>query len=100
MVPFSGFISNGLRILEKYNYQFPAISNQKFNDYLKEIGESAGIDRIVRIIRFSGIKEFEMRYPKYEFMSSHMAARTFVTLMIEKGVPLTMIQKITQHSDL
>jgi site-specific recombinase XerD len=33
-------------------------------------------------------------------MSSHMARRTFVTLMIEKGVPLTMIQKITQHSDL
>lgn len=99
-VPFSGFISNGLRILERYKYKLPVISNQKFNDYLKEIGELAGIDDIVRIIRFSGVKEVEMRYPKYEFMSSHMARRTFVTLMIEKGVPLTMIQKITQHSDL
>lgn len=99
-IPFAGFISNGLQILEKYNYHFPIISNQKFNDYLKEIGELAGIDNVVRIIRFSGIKEIEMRYPKHEFMSSHMARRTFVTLMIEKGVPLTMIQKITQHSDL
>jgi site-specific recombinase XerD len=33
-------------------------------------------------------------------MSSHMARRTFVTLMLEKGVPITVIQKITQHSDI
>jgi integrase len=100
IIPFTGFISNGLPILENYNYQLPVISNQKFNDYLKEIGKLCGIDSVVKIIRYSGIKEVEMRYPKYEFMSSHMARRTFVTLMIEKGVPLTMVQKITQHSDL
>lgn len=100
VIPFNGFISNALPILEKYNYKLPAISNQKFNDYLKEIGKLSGIGSIVRIIRFSGVKEVEMRYPRFEFMSSHMARRSFVTVMIEKGVPLTMIQKITQHSDL
>jgi len=54
----------------------------------------------VRIIRFSGVNEVEIRKPKHEFMSSHMARRTFVTIMLEKGVPITMVQKITQHSDL
>ncbi|MEO5996131.1 MAG: tyrosine-type recombinase/integrase [Chitinophagaceae bacterium] len=100
VVPFNGYIANAIPILQKYNYQLPTITNQKFNEYLKEVGELVGIDDTVRIIRFSGVKEVETRQSKYKFMSSHMARRTFVTLMIEKGVPLTMIQKITQHSDL
>ncbi len=100
LVPFAGFIANAKPILEKYNYNLPEISNQKFNEYLKEIGELAKIDSPVRIIRFSGVNEVEIRKPKHEFMSSHMARRTFVTIMLEKGVPITMVQKITQHSDL
>lgn len=74
--------------------------HQKFNEYLKEIGQLVGLNSKVRIVRFSGIKEVELKYPKYEFTSSHVARRTFVTVMIEKGVPLTLIQKITQHSDI
>lgn len=100
LVPFTGFIANAKPILEKYKYILPEISNQKFNEYLKEIGELAKIDSPVRIIRFSGVSEIQMRQPKYEFMSSHMARRTFVTIMLEKGVPITMVQKITQHSDI
>jgi len=100
IVPFTGFIRNALPILEKYNYTLPVISNQKFNEYLKDIGKIAEIDHPVRIIRFSGVKEVQIRQPKYEFMSSHMARRTFVTIMLEKGVPVTLVQKITQHSDI
>lgn len=29
-----------------------------------------------------------------------MARRTFVTIMLEKGVPITVVQKLTQHSDI
>ncbi len=100
VVPFEGFIANALPILEKYNYSFPIISNQKFNDYLKEIGELAELTNSVRKMRYTGTKEVEFIQPKYEYMSSHMARRTFVTIMIEKRVPLTIIQKITQHSDI
>jgi len=100
VVPFTGFIRNALPILEKYNYTLPVISNQKFNEYLKDIGEIAELVQPVRIIRFSGVKEVQIRQPKYEFMSSHMARRTFVTIMLEKGVPITVVQKLTQHSDI
>jgi len=100
IVPFTGFIRNALPILEKYNYALPVISNQKFNEYLKDIGEIAELDHPVRIIRFSGVKEVQIRQPKYEFMSSHMARRTFVTIMLEKGVPITVVQKLTQHTDI
>jgi site-specific recombinase XerD len=100
IVPFTGFIQHALPILKKYNYSLPAISNQKFNEYLKDIGEIAELNQPVRIIRFSGVKEVQIRQPKYEFMSSHMARRTFVTIMLEKGVPITVVQKITQHADI
>jgi len=68
--------------------------------YLKEIGEIAGLTTPVRIIRFTGTKEVQIRQPKFEFMSAHMARRTFVTIMLEKGVPITVVQKIIQHSDI
>lgn len=99
-VPFNGYIANGLDILKKYNYKLPAISNQKFNDYIKEIGQLAGIDEPVRIIRFNGKKEIIIEKPKYDFMSSHMGRRTMVTILLSKGVPITLVQKITQHSDI
>ena len=100
VVPFEGFIANALPIIEKYNYTLPVISNQKFNNYLKEVGELAELNNNVRKLRYTGINEIEFLQPKFEFMSSHMARRTFVTIMIEKGVPLTIIQKITQHADI
>ena len=100
IIPFEGFIANALPILEKYNYNLPVISNQKFNDYLKEVGELAELNHNVRKLRYAGTNEIEFNQPKFEYMSSHMARRTFVTIMIEKGVPLTIIQKITQHADI
>ena len=100
VVPFEGFIRNALPILEKYKYVLPEISNQKLNEYLKELGEIAGLNKNEKIIRFSGVKELIIKNPKFKFMSSHMGRRTFVTIMLEKGVPITMVQKLTQHSDL
>jgi len=100
VVPFNGFIGKGLDILEKYNFELPKISNQKFNDYLKDIGELAEINTPVRIIRFNGKNEITIEKPKYLFMSSHMGRRTMVTILLSKGVPVTLVQKITQHSDI
>ena len=100
VVPMSGFIANAIPIIEKYNSDFPVISNQKFNEYLKEIGELIPLATPVRIIRYRGTQQLTFTKPKHEFMSSHMARRTFVTLSLEKGVPITIVQKITQHADL
>ena len=38
--------------------------------------------------------------PVYEFMSSHMARGTCITLLIRKKMPLPIIQKLTGHSDI
>lgn len=100
IVPFNGYIANGLRILEKYNFKLPEISNQKFNTYLKEVGALAEIETTVRIVRFRGKEEVVIEKAKYEFMSSHMGRRTAVTILLSKGIPIPLIQKLTQHSDI
>ncbi|SFC26959.1 Site-specific recombinase XerD [Zunongwangia mangrovi] len=100
VVPFNGYIANGLRLLEKYDYELPKISNQKFNEYLKKIGKLAEINSDVKIVRFRGKEEVVIKKPKYKFMSSHMGRRTAVTILLSKGIPIPLIQKLTQHSDI
>lgn len=92
VAPMTEFVKHALPILKNYNYSLPVISNQKFNKYQKNIGKAAEINIPVHIVRYSGINEIQMRYPKHEFMASHMARRTFVTIMLEKGVPITIVQ--------
>lgn len=100
IVPFYGYIANGLRILEKYDYKFPKITNQNFNKNIKHVGVLAEINNSVRIIRYSGKKEIVIEKPKHKFMKSHMGRRTAVTILLSKGIPIPLIQKLTQHSDI
>lgn len=100
IIPFEGYCSGALSILNKYESNLPKISAQKFNDYLKEVGKLAEFNDEVIINRFSGNKTIKISKPKYEFMTSHMARRTCVTILLENGVPATTIMKLTGHSDI
>lgn len=99
-VPFKGFISPALDILVKYNYQLPLISQQRFNDYIKDVGKLIKINESVEIKRFSGKELIVIKKPKYDFMASHMARRTCITILLQKGVPPTTVMKLTGHTDL
>ncbi len=100
IVPFKGFLAPAHDILIKYDYQLPHISQQKFNDYIKEVGEKAGIDEPVEIKRFSGKELIRIKKPKFAYISSHMARRTCITILLEKGIPPTTVMKLSGHSDL
>jgi site-specific recombinase XerD len=99
-VPLVGFTSKALAILNKYENCLPIISGVNFNSYIKEVAQLAGINSSVTLKRYSGKRLIEIKKPKYEFISSHCARRSFVTLLLEKGVPPTTIMKITGHTDL
>lgn len=89
-------------ILAKYAGMYrplPVISNQKMNDYLKELCQMVGIDTPVEIVRFSGAKRIEKVYPKYELISVHTGRKTFATLSLEKGMSAEEVMTITGHKD-
>ena len=85
-------------ILTKYNHDLPrSISNQKMNDYLKEIGKKAEIKEPVSITKYEGGKRVTKTLPKYELISTHTARRSGATNMYLAGIPALSIMKITGH---
>lgn len=73
------------------------ISNQKLNDYLKELGQLADITDPIEVIRYrAGIRQSQTM-AKWEKLGCHTGRRTFVTLSLERGVPPEIIMKATGH---
>jgi len=85
-------------ILLKYSNKLPRpISNQKMNDYLKELCKMAELDDIIIKREYRGGKMYEASYKKYEMVASHTARRSFATNAYKAGVPMLSIMRITGH---
>lgn len=82
-------------ILEKYDYNLPKVSEQKFNKYIKMACLSAGINAPVVIT--SGKYKKDEPYEKWELVSSHTARRSACTNMFLRGIPTIAIMKISGH---
>jgi integrase len=98
-VPLNAF---ALAILEKYKDSpkpLPVMSNQKTNDYLKDLGELLEINQPITLSRRRGSERLENTQPKYEFISSHTARRTFITLSLEKGMRPEVVMRVSGHSN-
>lgn len=65
------------RILEKYEYKLPILSNQKYNDHLKAIGEVLNLG-----------------FP----LTSHVARKTFCTVLANLGVSIEIIAAWVGHA--
>ena len=89
-----------LVILNKYNYELPIISNQKQNDNLKELCKHLEINTPITLVRYKGQERIEIVKKKYELIGTHTARRSFVSLMLIKGMPIPLIQSITGHKNL
>lgn len=83
----------------EHNKALPVISNQKMNDYLKELAELAEIDELVTQTYFKGNERIEEVLPKYSLMSTHAGRRTFVCNALSLGIPPQVVMKWTGHSD-
>lgn len=66
-------------ILEKYQYDLPTLSNQKYNSYLKEIQEVCGIKKSLH---------------------SHLARHTCGTLLLNAGVDMLTVSRVLGHSSM
>jgi integrase len=87
-------------ILKKYDYKFPTISDQKFRDYLKEACKAVGFAQIVTSTKRIGNEVIELKQPRYERISTHTARRSFITVMLNKGIPYKVIMNITGHKSI
>jgi integrase len=74
-------------------------SNQKTNVFLKEIGEIAELTEEILIVKYRAAQKVEFIAPKYKFLCTHTARRSFVTLSLEKGMRPETVMSITGHKD-
>lgn len=93
-------------LLKKYadcdfpdNKALPVITNQKMNDYLKELCELAGIDTPINEVFYKGGVRHEITTPKYALMSTHAGRRTFICKALSMNIPPEVVMKWTGHSD-
>jgi len=91
-------------ILEKYkdlptDRVLPVISNQNYNEYLKELGKLAGIDTPETIVHYQGAERKERTVPKYELLTSHTGRKSFITNGLYLGIPAEVIMQWTGHKD-
>lgn len=81
------------------NSALPVISNQKYNNYLKEIARIAGINSLYKRIYYVGSTRHEESGEKWQFITTHAARRTFVVNALYLGIPSEVIMRWTGHSD-
>lgn len=67
------------KILEKYEYQLPMLSNQKYNAYLKVLGDYA---------------KMPMK------LHSHLARHSFACILLNQGVDMKTISRSLGHSTM
>ncbi len=96
---------NAREILQKYRSKsatgkvFNTISNEKFNDYVKEAAKEASLNREIIEKTICGTSVTTKRSKFYEIISAHDARRTFVCCSIAMGIPPNVVMACTGHSD-
>jgi site-specific recombinase XerD len=95
VIPINGVVWN---IINKYKGKLPKpISNQKFNDYLKEAARLAKINSVfIKTENINGMR-IEKKYPKHELISTHTARRSFCTNAYKDNIPTLSIMAISGH---
>lgn len=81
-------------ILEKYDDGLRMISNQKLNQYIREVAKQAGINKIVTVKEYRAQTEIERTFEKWELVTTHTARRSFATNALIAGIPITEIMKL------
>lgn len=85
-------------ILAKYGGNTPPrISDQKLNQYIKELCELAGFTGEIEVVGTKAGKRVSKIVKKFELITTHSARRTFASNSYKKGIPPHVIMAITGH---
>jgi integrase/recombinase XerD len=97
-------IPEAVEIIEKYKDLYvkslPVLTNQKMNEYMKIVGQKAGIDELVEVFTYKNNASVSEEIEKYKLITCHSARHTFATQSLSRGVSIDMVQKLMGHSDI
>jgi hypothetical protein len=97
-IPLHETLIEHLNKIKIKNYtDIAAISTQKFNDYLKEIGQMMKMDKVHHWKILIGIEQISKSDFRYNLLTSHVGRRTFCTLALKNKIPTEFIMKVSGH---
>jgi integrase len=83
-------MDEAIAILEIYDYQLPQISNQKANEYLRELFTELNLNRMIYLNEAISL-------PLNKCVSFHVSRKTFITIALTRGMNPKMVQAISGH---
>jgi len=90
-------------IIKKYENQsgkcFKMISEDKTNDYLKEVAKEAELNRVISKTRFQGSKKEPKQSPLHEEIHFHLSKKTYMTSYLTKGGDLLVAMSNVGNRD-
>lgn len=89
------------KLLEKYNFDLPKISSQKFNSYLREaLSKLESFQYKVKKTSYKNDDAIVKIYKFWEMISSHTARRTFITVTLEDGWTYKEVMQVSGITDI
>ena len=76
---------------------FPFVAEQQYNEDIKNILKTAGIDRMVTVL--NPLTRKEEQHPIYDVASSHMARRTFIGNLYKKVKDPNLVGALSGHKE-
>lgn len=93
-------------ILDRYAHEkypgglaLPVISNQKMNQYLKDLCELCGFNTPITRTFYRAGQKVRETCPKWALIGTHAGRRTFICFALSSGIPPQIVMKWTGHSD-
>ena len=77
----------------------PVISNQRMNEYIKEMAEICGLNEPITKTFYYGNERRDETRPKWAMIGTHTARRTFICNALSLGIAPQIVMKWTGHSD-
>ena len=72
-------LPRGVEVLKKHDYHLRILTNQKYNEYLKQVAVLCGINK---------------------HLTTHIARKTFCCMLLNRGVSINTVAKCAGHSDI
>ena len=94
-IPFVGWPAGTLRCLEELGYHVQPITIQYVDRELKELCAAVGLNRKIRLTRFSGSTERVKEGPISQYVTFHCGRRTFISVLLNKGIPAAAVMALT-----
>jgi hypothetical protein len=89
-------ITDGIkRIMEKYNYNLPRMTEQRYRKFIKELYQKVNPEGTVQVRKNGTFKTIYV----WQEISSHDNVRTFITLSAQRGMSIQDIARITGKTE-